>query len=138
MTLREAKDEMYRMQNIVRKLEEEELDAHREAARKFVGKCYKSSDGEFFKIIGIPRTYLHMSGCDYNRYQFPAVFLQYPDMPNERCFNNELDAFVPCYCDTIYLNIDDGHPRGCIEIAAEEFNEAFDEHIAYFKEQIKV
>lgn len=146
MTLKEARDEMYRLQSLVRKLEEEERNKHREAARRFVGKCYKSSKGEILKIIGIPRTYVYMTGDNYNEYQFPAVFLQYPDMLRERMIRDELDEFAPCYCDNIYLNVNVGVPTQTInwnsveyeEIAPEEFDAEFDKCMASFKEKIKV
>lgn len=146
MTLKEARDEMYRLQSLVRKLEEKDRDKHREAARKFVGKCYKSPAGEILKIIGIPRTYLYMHGDEYNEYQFPAVFLQYPKMPKERCIRDELDEFAPCYCDTVYLNIEVGAPARRVgrdlvwyeELTPEEFDVEFDKCMAHFKEQIKV
>lgn len=146
MTLKEAKDEMYRLKNIVRELEEKEREAHREDARKFVGKCYKDGSGKALKIIGIPRTYQRMMGTDYNPYQFPAVFLQYPDTPREQCIRDELDEFAPCYCDTVYINVEKGVP-GCglqvksdiyQEITKEEFDAEFDKCMVSFKEKINV
>lgn len=145
MTLDEVRDEIVRLENIERELEEKEREAHRNVARRFVGKCFESSGGVVIKIIGIPRTILRMRGSEYNEYQFPAVFLKCPDQPDEVCFGDgELDKILPFYCDTIYFNIDCGIP-GCAigdtgsswkEITVEEFNIKLEKYIVRFKELI--
>ena len=144
MKASEIQAEIRRLQALERQLEEEEIDKHRETARKFVGKCYKSPKGEILKIIGIPRTYMYMSGNKYEKYQFPAVFLRNPDMPREMCLRDDLDEFTPCCCDTVYINIEEGAP-GCglfdgiyKEISKEEFNKEYDKCMTSFKEKINV
>lgn len=42
MTLKEINDEISRLRNIARELENKEREENKELARKFVGKCYKS------------------------------------------------------------------------------------------------
>lgn len=146
MTLKEVQKEIDRLNAIKRELEEQEREAHRQAARQFVGKCYKSDEGNVAKIIGIPRTIHHMTHVVYNPYQFPAVFLNYPDMPREEGIHCKLDEFTPLYYDTIYLDIKNEHPGRSLmfwedqweEITQEEFNEEFDRCIEHFKEQINV
>lgn len=146
MTHKEIDAEISRLQALKRELEEKEREEHREKARKFVGKCYKSNNGNVAKIIGIPQTIHHMTHVEYNQYQFPAVFLNHTDMPREQCVRCELDRFRPLYCDTIYFNIAKELPGSILlsqedqweEITPEEFDEEFDKCIKHFKEQIKV
>lgn len=145
MTLKEIDDEIFKLQTMRRELEKEEREKHKEAARKFVGKCYKYKDS-ILKVIDVPRTLLTMVGEDYNEYQFPAVFLQYPKSPRNEYIRDDLDDFAPCYCDNIYIDIKRGMP-GCPalgecgqyqEISQEKFNAEFDKCIEYFKERIGV
>lgn len=144
MTLKEVNKEIDRLKVVQRELEEQEREAHRQAARQFVGKCYKSNKGNVIKIVGVPRTFVAMTHTSYNPYQFPAIFLQYAKMPRERYIHDDSDEFLPTYYDTVYLDIKKGIP--CMneilnyevyqEITQEEFNVEFDKCIAHFKEQI--
>ena len=145
MTLKEVRDEIDKLRQIEYELEEEERERHKAAAQKFVGKCYKYKD-KFLKIIDVPRSCITMTGVVYNEYQFPAVFLEYPEEPRNKYIRDTLDEFVPCYCDTVYLNVKLGKP-GCPtlgecekyqEISQEEFAAEFDKCIESFKEQISI
>lgn len=146
MTASEIRVEICRLQALERQMEEEERNKHREAARKFVGKCYKSNKGKIAKVISIPRTIQHMTGTEYNQYRFPAVFLNYPSTLRDECIYDDIDEFAPLYCDTMYLDITAETPgrNACFwedqwdEITPEEFDAEFDKCIASFKEQISV
>ena len=138
MTLKEINDEISRLQIIQRKMREDEVNQHREMARQYVGKCYKSHDGVIVKIIGVPRTRLTMVERIYNRYQFPALVLHYPDRPKET-YINEDDNFSPCYYDEVYFNLwddDSKRPKNFYEISKEEFDYEFNSCIEYYKNQI--
>lgn len=146
MTLKEVRTEISRLQNIERQLERENREKHQVAAQQFVGRCYRYKKDTFLKIIDVPRVHSTMTGERYNEYQFPAVFLKYPKKPNNRYIRDDLDEFYPCYCDTVYLNIDIGKP-GCPtygehehyqEISQEEFAAEFDKCMESFKEQIGI
>lgn len=146
MTLKEVKAEISRLQNIERQLERENRETHQVAAQQFVGRCYRYKKDTFLKIIDVPRVHSTMTGERYNEYQFPAVFLQYPKKPNNKYVRDDLDEFYPCYCDTVYLNIDLGKP-GCPtygepehyqEISQEEFAAEFDKCMESFREQIGI
>ena len=143
MTLDEVRREIDRLNAIKRELEKEEREEHKRKARQFVGKCYKRDDGAFCKIVSIPLEIWTMYSTSYNEYQFPALFLQFPEGINERNYKHDnIDEFVPCYCDTIYFDIKNEFPGDMLhgnvfeEITPEEFNTEFDKCIAYYKELI--
>lgn len=143
MTQREIQNEISRLQIMLREEEEKEREEHRKQARKFVGKCYRSpgADVQVLKIIGIPITKLYMSGQNYNEYQFPALFLEYPNQLKEKSIDDQLDEFSPLQFDTIYFNIKNnapGYDGNYVEITNEEFNAEFDKCINHFKELIGV
>lgn len=137
MTLKEINDEISRLRNIARELENKEREENKELARKFVGKCYKSDSGSIVKIIGIPRTLLMLSGERYEENMFPAVFLHDPKFPCERYCQDDIDEFAPCSCGTVCFNIKDGKPMFFDEeITQEEFNVELDKCIIKFKEML--
>ena len=164
MTLKEINDEISRLRNIARELENKEREENKELARKFVGKCYKSDSGSIVKIIGIPRTLLMLSGERYEENRFPAVFLHdpkfpceryHPDnifhmeildhavflhdpkFPCERYYQDDIDKFAPCCCGTAYFNVKDDKPMFFDEeITQEEFNVELDKCIIKFKEML--
>lgn len=137
MTLKEINDEISRLRNIARELENKEREENKELARKFVGKCYKSDSGSIVKIIGIPRTLLMLSGERYEENMFPAVFLHDPKLPCEIYCQDDIDEFAPCSCGTVYFNIKDGKPMFFDEeITQEEFNVELDKCIIKFKEML--
>ena len=137
MTLKEINDEISRLRNIARELENKEREVNKELARKFVGKCYKSDLGCIVKIIGTPRTLLMLSGERYEENLFPAVFLHDPKFPCERYCQDDINEFAPCCCDTVYFNIKDGKPMFFNEeITQEEFNVELDKCITKFKEML--
>lgn len=146
MTREEIRAEMSRLGRLERELEEKEREEHRQAARKFVGKCYKSDDGKFIKIIDIPRTFLAKAGARYDFYKFPVVFLHYPvAIPKNRYIDDDSKDFTPVYYDTIYLDIKKGVPedrpfnrKTWEEITQEEFDSEFNKCITHFKELINV
>jgi hypothetical protein len=146
MTLKEVQNEISRLRSIEKRLEKEEREKHKAAAREFVGKCYKRSDGVVLKIVSIPVETWDRYGANYNQYQFPALFLQYPSDINDRRYQVvDIDEFVPCYCDNVYLDINRGVPglnatlrenHSYQEISQEEFAAEFDKCIESFKEQL--
>lgn len=147
MTLEEVRNEINRLTNLKYELEKKKQEAHKDVARKFVGKCFKSNKGDIIKIIGIPRTILRLHGEEYNEYRFPAVFLNYPDIPEETCImDDEFDKILPCYCDTVYFDVDFGIPDGGLtykkiswsKISLEEFNSELEKCITRFKELTNV
>jgi hypothetical protein len=147
VTLKEIQKEIDRLNILKRQLEEQVREAHRQQARKFVGKCYKSENGKLIKIIDIPRTFLAMTHSQYNEYQFPAIFLNYPDnLPRNKYINDDSDDFSPVYYDTIYMDIKRGIPEeGLVichedytEITKEEFDAEYDKCMAHFKELTNV
>ena len=137
MTLKEINDEISRLRNIARELENKEREVNKELARKFVGKCYKSDLGCIVKIIGTSRTLLMLSGERYEENLFPAVFLHDPKFPRERYCQDDIDEFASCSCGTVYFNIKDGKPVFFNkEITQEEFNVELDKCIIKFKEML--
>jgi hypothetical protein len=143
MTLAEVQAEIDRLNALKRQLEQEERETHKEQARQFVGKCYKNTNGTFFKIISIPIETWDAFRSIYNPRHFPALFLRWPEALEESYYKTDqlLDEFTPFYCDTVYLDVTKGIPGtavwSCEEITSEEFDAEFDKCIAYYKELIK-
>jgi hypothetical protein len=139
MTLKEVNDEISRLQALQRQMREEEINKHKEIARHFVGKCYRTHKGDaVIKIIGVPRTRLTMTSNIYNEYQFPALVLRYTNKPCEAYFSDD-DNFYPCYYDDVYFNLWDDNskqPKSFYEISKEEFDHEFNYCIEHFKNQI--
>lgn len=139
MTLKEINAEINRLQALQRQMREEEINKHKEMARKFVGKCYISSDGSIFKIIGIPRTRLTMTASIYNEYQFPALVLQYPNKPSETYIVDD-ENFCPFCYDEVYFNVWDDKSMNKLrfhEIPKEVFDVRFNECLERYKKQIE-
>lgn len=147
MTREEVRAEMSRLGRLERELEEKEREEHRQTARKFVGRCYKSDSGKIMKIIDIPRTFLAKAGARYDPNKFPVVLLYYPEaIPRNQYIDDDSEEFAPVYYDYVYLDIKKGVPEmgyghfireHCEEITQEEFNAEFAKCIAHFKELIK-
>lgn len=138
MTLKEINDEINRLQVLQRQMRENETNQHKEMARQYIGKCYRSYYGQFIKIIGVPRTRLTMTSKIYNEYQFPALVLQYTHKPNETYILDD-DEACPFYYDDVYFNIWDDNstkPKSHYEISKEEFDAEFDRCIEHFKRQV--
>lgn len=146
MTLKEVQNEISRLRSIEKRLEKEEREKHKAAAREFVGKCYKRSDGVVFKIVSAPIEAWGGFRTIYNECQFPALFLKYPsDIEDEIYIIHGVDEFVPCYCDDVYLDINKGAPGlpgefnySYQEISQEEFAAEFDKCMEAFKEQLGI
>ena len=145
MTLKEVRNEISRLRSVEKQLEKEDREKHKDAAREFVGKCYKRSDGVVLKIVSIPIETCDCCTTNYNQYQFPALFLQYPSGINDRRYEIVgIDEFVPCYCDNVYLDVNRGVPginatlreHSYQEISQEEFAAEFDKCIECFKKQL--
>jgi hypothetical protein len=139
MNLSEINKEIGRLNVLRRELRQQEIERQKECARKFVGKCYRQTDGPVLKIVGIPQTRLTMTDTIYEANYFPAVFLNYPNKISETCIHNdELSLFEPCYCDTVlFYQWDDNRDKrlydGLTEISQEEFDREFDKCIKNFK-----
>lgn len=138
MTLKEINDEISRLQILQRQMREEEINKYKEMARQFVGKCYTSSDGSIFKIIGIPRTRLTMTASIYNEYQFPALVLQYPDKPSDTYIVDD-DNFCPFCYEEVYFNVWDNKSNNKLlfhEMSKEAFDARFNACLERYKKQI--
>ena len=139
MTLKEINAEISRLKELQRQMREDEINKHKEMARKFVGKCYRTSDGSIFKIIGIPRTRLTMMDMIYNQYQFPALVLQYPDKPRETYISDDED-FVPFCYKEVYFNVWNDKSKTKLrfhEMTKEAFDARFNECFERYKKQIE-
>lgn len=148
MTREEIRAEMSRLGRLEREAEEKEWEEHRQAARKFVGKCYISGSGMMIKIIDIPRTFLAKAGARYDPNKFPVVCLHYPAaIPKNKYIDDDSKEFTPVYYDYVYLDVKKGIPEinfgyfrrdHCEEITQEEFDSEFNKCITHFKELINV
>lgn len=144
MTLKEVNDEISRLRVLQRELQQEEWDKQKEQARKFVGRCYKDSRGTFLKIISTPIETWDAFRTAYDSYKFPALFLKRPEPLKESYYKTDinLDEFLPCYCNTVFLNYNDNFidlfNKEYKEISQAEFAAEFDKCVAYYKELTKI
>lgn len=96
------------------KLRHERFALYQNKVASEVGKCFRDLNGEYFKIVGVPR--------EENEFQFPCFFL-----------SNEPEC--PFYFDSIYYNVEE--PTKYERISLEEFNEEMENQFMKLKERIK-
>lgn len=76
MTIREIDAEITRLRNLRYEKEKQEIADFKIAAQQHVGRCFKT-DGCYVMVLGVPMERLTKTGIDYNRYQFPALFIRH-------------------------------------------------------------
>lgn len=132
MTIKEIDAEIQRLRNLRYELERKEIDEFKVAAQENVGRCF-DADGVLVKVIGIPQEHSTMTGIDFNKYQYPALYLGHS-------FHRGKPSIIPFYEDTLFSgawgvgnNILD---RRYEEITTEQFNESFLTRLDRFKDAV--
>lgn len=109
--------------NIQKKiLEKKKIEDFKIYAKKNVGRCF-IVEGKYCKVVSIPQEKSTMTGIDFNKYQYPAIFLT--------------DDFVPFEEDYLFSGIwGDCNPNivEAKEITQAEFETEFTKRINKFKE----
>ena len=129
MTIKEIDDQIRELTNRRYELKKQEIEHDKQEARKNVGRCFKV-DGIYAKIVGIPReTYTMRGGVNFNRYQYPAVYLC-------KC---QKDNIIPFHEDTLFSGAwGDGHDvrHTYEEISRDEFQAEFDRRLQQFRDAV--
>ena len=125
MTIREIDEQIKYLQNERYNLYKQEVEDFKKNARNNVGRCFKTHDGEYVKVIGVPQEKLTMTGIDINMYQYPAIFIT--------------DEVQPFELDTLYTAAWEkpfGIGNSYEEITKEEFNKAFEKKLESFRRNV--
>lgn len=76
MTISEIDAEITRLRNLRYEAEREEIEEFKKTAQQHVGRCFKVN-GIYCIVIGVPREESTLHGFSFNKYQFPALYVQY-------------------------------------------------------------
>lgn len=127
MTIEELDIQIAELQHQRRELEKEEREAFLKSAQDNVGRCFIINDTTYVKVIDVPQVKQTMTSTEFNRYQYPAIYITTEEIPFE------IDALFSGAWDEGYV-----YPKTRFkEITQEEFNTRFDEAIKEFSNRIK-
>lgn len=130
MTLREIDAEINRLRNLRYEKEKEEIEAFKQKSQQHVGRCFKTN-GCYVMVLGVPMEMLTKTGIDYNKYQFPALFIRHTTgFPRHKISHEFIE---PMYVDNLFSGAwGDGH--NILEKKYEEITP--DEFYSYFCEAL--
>lgn len=136
MTLREIDEQIAVLRSQRHELEKQEIDEHRKSARQHIGRCFKINGSRYVKVIDVPPVMHTKTGINYNRYQYPALYLGH-----EVNFETRRKSLVPFYEDKLFSAAwgeGDDFLNTYEEITTEEFATEFERLWADFRNQIEV
>lgn len=127
LTTKQLEMEICRLNAQLWKRRRMDIAEHKERSIAQIGRCFKNNYGQYVIVAHVPEEIDTMGGTEYNRYQFPGIWL-----------NNEL---VPFEVDTVFSGVwGDGNPRVLDakyeEITPEEFLQVFDERIQQLRNTV--
>lgn len=129
-TVKEIDQEISRLQAMRLDLYIQEIATFTEKAKENIGRCF-IVDGKYVKVLGVPQTEYMRTKVDFNRYQYPALWIDHD--PKE---------LVPFYEDTIFSGYwgDGNDPLHSIvqEISNEEFKKEYLRVLHEFQTKIGV
>lgn len=138
MTLKEIDKQIAELKVLRRQIEDEARERFKEKAKQHIGRCFKVN-GKYAKIIDIPHEYHTMTGIEFNKYQFPAIYLGID--PDAYRAGYDRTPVVPFYEDTLFSGAwGEGNDslNTYEEITPEEFEREFAEVLDKFRYQIGV
>lgn len=74
ITIKDIDQQIMELKALRRELYLKEIVEFKEHAAANVGRCF-IVDGRFAKVIGVPQEEHTMASIDFNKYQYPALFL---------------------------------------------------------------
>lgn len=129
-TVKEIDQEISRLQAMRLDLYIQEIATFTEKAKENIGRCF-IVDGKYVKVLGVPQTEYMRTKVDFNRYQYPALWIDHD--PKE---------LVPFYEDTIFSGYwgDGNDPlhSSVQEISNEEFKKEYLRVLHEFQTKIGV
>lgn len=136
MTIKEISKQIAELEKQKRELELQEIAEHQELAKQHIGRCFKINGDKYAKVIGVPQVMHRMIGFDYNKYQYPAIFIGVNCCPDVR-----ETSIVPFHEGKLFAGAwGEGHDmfNTYEEITPEKFCEKFREKLREFCEKISV
>lgn len=108
-------------------IKRQEIKEHKERSAAHLGRCFKTSQGQYVIIAKVPQECETKMGVDYNPYQFPGIWLN--------------DALIPFDLDMVFSAVlGDGDPEllltKFVEITPEEFLAAFEERVQQLRSTV--
>lgn len=135
MTIKEIDEQIAKLREERKELENKKIKEFQKKAKSNVGRCF-IKNGQYVMIIDVPKETWDRNGyCDFNRYQYPALYLGYD--------KEETDPLViPFHYDTIFSDILGETKstillKNCKEISKEEFLLEFDRLVYELRDKIK-
>lgn len=126
MTVKEIDKQITELRNLRYEAEKNEIAEFKEKAKTNIGRCFLINEATYVKVIDIPQEIPTMTGFNFNRYQYPALFLRNKKHPFE--FD---DLFSAAWGEG--NNVLDTDYK---EISKEEFQTKFDEILDDFRNRI--
>lgn len=119
--IREIDKEICALQAKRKELEALDILSFKQEAASNIGRCFKV-DGNYVKVIDVPQERLILNSVDFNRYQYPALYIDGEDD-------------TPFFIDTLFSAAwgegkDNLHHYE--EIAPQKFSAAFDKKMGEF------
>lgn len=125
MTTKELDEKISQLKLQRKELEEKEIREFKIYAKRNVGRCF-IINRQYCKVIDVPQEEQTKTGVNFNKYQYPAIFL--------------LEGLVPFEEDTVFSGAwGDGHNfvgRESKEITKAEFEVEFQKRLDSLKRRI--
>lgn len=129
-TIKDIDQQIMELKARRRELYLKEITEFKEHAVANVGRCF-IIDGRYVKVLDVPQEEHTRAGIDFNKYQYPALFL-----------TDDIRELVPFCEDTIFSGYwGEGHdPLHSIvqEISNEDFEKEYHRVLQQFQEKIGV
>lgn len=129
-TVKEIDQEISRLQAMRLDLYIQEIATFTEKAKENIGRCF-IVDGKYVKVLGVPQTEYMRTKVDFNRYQYPALWI-----------DSNSKELIPFYEDTIFSGYwgDGNDPlhSSVQEISNEEFKKEYLRVLHEFQTKIGV
>ena len=127
MTIKEIDRQICELRAKRQELEKVEREEFLKSAKNNIGRCFKVN-GVYAKVLDVPQVKSFATHIDFNKYQYPTIFLGGTDG-----YTFELDTLFSAAGgvghNTLNVNYE--------EISKEEFNAEFDRRIGKFVQMVK-
>jgi len=142
LTVKEINEKITELKTILYSAKQREIKELKEKAKKNIGRCF-ITNGNYAKIIDIPKEEYTRLDINFNQYQYPALIIGHD--PRKKSydyvkFETVQDIFpfrdvIPFYYGTFFYDENNkNHPLyKYTEITPEEFNNEFDRVLKEFE-----
>lgn len=127
MTIKEIDRQICELRAKRQELEKVEREEFLKSAKNNIGRCFKVN-GVYAKVLDVPQVKSCTTHIDFNKYQYPTIFLGGTDGYPFELDTLFSDAWGVGH-NTLNVNYE--------EISKEEFNAEFDRRISKFVQMVK-